>query len=247
MGPKEIKKENVGDAYQAETKYVRGELPHRGIDLLKRPPQFKIYDHAANRVDLPQPEKADGEGIWGVLQARRTRRTYKPEPLTLMQLSQLLWAGDGKTKEGRETFLRSAPSAGALYPIEIYVMANNVEGLEKGIYHFDVENARLSFILPGDFGEAAAHAALDQPMLAKSGAVIFMTAVVERTRWKYDQRAYRYIYLDAGHIGQNLCLAAQGLGLGACEIGAFYDDELNGILKVDGVEETVVYAITVGR
>ena len=247
MGIKEIKKENVGDAYQAETKYVRGELPHRGVDILKRPPHFKIYDHAANRVDLPKPENSGGEGLWGVLQTRRTRRTYKPEPLTLMQLSQLLWAGNGKTKEGRETFLRAAPSAGALYPIEMYVMANNVEGLEKGIYHFDVENASLSFILPGDFGEAAARAALDQPMLAKSGAVIFMTAVVERTRWKYDQRAYRYIYLDAGHIGQNLCLAAQGLGLGACEIGAFYDDELNAILKVDGVEETVVYAITVGR
>ena len=237
----------MGDAYQAETKYARGELPHRGIDLSKRPPHFKVYDKSVKRVALPQPEKSGGEGIWGVLQARRTRRTYKPEPLLLSELSQLLWAGDGKTKEGREMFLRAAPSAGALYPIEIYVMANNVEGLEKGIYHFDVGNARLSLILPGDFGEAAAHAALDQPMLAKSGAVIFMTAVVERTRWKYDQRAYRYIYLDAGHIGQNLCLAAQGLGLGACEIGAFYDDELNGILKVDGVEETVVYAITVGR
>ena len=89
--------------------------------------------------------------------------------------------------------------------------------------------------------------ALGQASLAKSGAVIFLTAIIERTRWKYRQRAYRYIYLDAGHIGGNICLACESLGLGTCPIGAFYDDELNSILGVDGTEETVVYAFTVGR
>jgi len=240
-------KENAGDVWQAATKYNRDTLPGRDIDLSKRPPKYKTYEKPIRTVDLPHPVTEGGSGIWGVLSTRRTRRTYKPEPLSLTELSQLLWAGDGKSREGRETFLRTAPSAGALYPIELYVMVNNVTGLDKGIYHFDVVGGRLSMIKAGAFGQQAAAAALGQAMLEKSGAVIFMTAVIERTRWKYNQRAYRYIYLDAGHIGQNLCLAAEAMGLGICPIGAFYDDELNEIIEVDGTEETVVYAMTVGR
>lgn len=242
-----IEKENVGDAFQEITKYGRDDLPKGGLNLERRPGHYKVYDGTQKTIELPVPRKKGGPGIWATLDARRTRRTYRPEPMDLKDLAQLLWAANGKTKEGREAVLRTAPSAGALYPIEVYVMVNDVDGLDGGIYHYDVPGHRLALLRDGDYSETAAHAALGQTMLAKCGAVIFLTAIIERTRWKYRQRAYRYIYLDAGHIGQNVCLAAGGLGLGACPIGAFYDDELNAVLGVDGTEETVVYAFTVGK
>ncbi|MBI5190995.1 MAG: SagB/ThcOx family dehydrogenase [Nitrospirae bacterium] len=242
-----IEKENVGDAFQQVTKYDRDDMPRGGLDLEKRPGHYKVYEDPIMTIELGQPDRAGGAGLWDVLDARRTRRTYRPEPLALGELSQMLWAANGKTKEGREAVLRTAPSAGALYPIVLYVMANDVEGLEKGIYHYDVPGHRLVMIREGDYSDAVARAALGQSMLAKAGAVIFLTAIIERTRWKYRQRAYRYIYLDAGHIGQNICLAAGGMGLGTCPIGAFYDDELNAVLGLDGTEETVVYAFAIGR
>lgn len=239
--------EHIGDDYQQATKYTREDLPKGGPDWDHRPARHKEYENPLAVVELPFPDQTGGKGIWDVLTGRRTRRTYKDGPLSLHDLSQLLWAANGKTKEGREASLRAAPSAGALYPIELYVMVNDVEGLQKGIYHYDVQTHGLTFIREGEYGARAALAALGQAMLLKSGAVLFMTAVVERCRWKYRQRAYRYIYLDAGHIGQNICLAGEALSLGVCPIGAFYDDELNAILEVDGVEETVVYAMAVGR
>jgi len=242
-----IEKENVGDAFQSLTKYDRGELPKGGLDMAARPEHYKVYKTPISALDLPVPEHKGGGALWELMAKRRTRRTYKLEPLTLAELSQLLWAANGKTKEGRDAVLRSAPSAGALYPIELYVMANNVEGLEKGIYHYDVPGHRLLMIKEGDYSEDATAAALGQTSLAKSGAVIFLSAVLERSRWKYKQRAYRYVYLDAGHIGQNVCLAAESLGLGTCPIGAFYDEEFDGILGIDGTDETAVYAFTVGR
>jgi len=242
-----IEKDNVGDKYQELTKYRKDDVPKGSLDWDKKPERYKVYEHPLKVVELPEPLHEGGGALWELLAKRRTRRTYKPEPVSLTELSQLLWAANGKTKEGREAFLRSAPSAGALYPIELYVMVNNVEGFEPGVYHYDVAGHRLSLIREGAYGEAAVRAALDQQSLAKSGFVVFLTGVIERTRWKYKQRAYRYIYLDAGHIGQNVCLAAESLGFGTCPIGAFYDDELNAILGVDGVEETVLYAFTVGR
>jgi len=242
-----LDKENIGDQYQQITKYRRDDMPKGGLDFDKKPPHYKEYAHPLAVISLPEPLHEAGGPLWEMLASRRTRRTYKPEPLSLAIVSQLLWAAGGKTKEGREAVLRSAPSAGALYPIEMYLMANDVTGLEKGIYHYGVAGHRLSLIREGDFAEVASSAALNQSMLAKSGVVIFMTAVIERTRWKYRQRAYRYIYLDAGHIGQNICLAGESLTLGVCPIGAFHDDEINAILGVDGVEETIVYAMTVGR
>lgn len=242
-----IDEDNVGEAFQRITKYHRDDLPKGGPDWENRPPRHKEYERPLDVVELPFPDQSGGNPLWEVIAGRRTRRTYKNVPLGMHDISQLLWAANGKTREGREAALRAAPSAGALYPIELYVMANYVDGLKKGIYHYDVTGHSLALIREGEFGEKASLAALGQAMLTKAGAVVFMTAVVERCVWKYRQRAYRYIYLDAGHIGQNICLAGEALSLGVCPIGAFYDDELNGIIGVDGTEETLLYAMTVGR
>jgi SagB-type dehydrogenase family enzyme len=166
--------------------------------------------------------------------------------LPLPLLSSLLWAAQGITAVARDFQFRSAPSAGALYPVETYLAARAVEGVEQGLYHFRPYAFDLELIKSGNFGEAVAAAALGQRMAADAQTVFLWTAVIERSRWKYRQRAYRYIYLDAGHIAQNLYLAGTAAGMGVCGIGAFYDDHLNALLGVDGVEETALYLASVG-
>jgi SagB-type dehydrogenase family enzyme len=159
----------------------------------------------------------------------------------------MLWAMQGITQPGRGVDFRTAPSAGALYPVETYLVVHNVEGVDPGVYHYDVQHHQLEQLKRGDFRAAVAHAALDQGMAARANVVFVWTAVFERPKWKYKQRAYRYVYLDAGHIAQNLALAAVALGLGSCQIAALYDGEANDLLGVDGVGESTVYMTVVGR
>jgi SagB-type dehydrogenase family enzyme len=166
--------------------------------------------------------------------------------LPVNTLSALLWAMQGITSEAGNFQFRSAPSAGALYPIETYFLARSVESLEQGIYHFRPLAFDLELIKPGDFSRDMAQAALGQGIVATAQVTFIWTAMVERSKWKYRQRAYRYIYLDAGHIAQNLYLAGTAEGLGVCGIGALFDDAVNALIGVDGTEETVVYMASVG-
>jgi SagB-type dehydrogenase family enzyme len=122
-----------------------------------------------------------------------------------------------------------------------------VEGIEIGVYHYGVRDHLLEVVASGDFGGDITRAALFQEFCAEAAAVFVWTAVFPRAKWKYRQRAYRYVYLDAGHIAQNLALAAVGLGLGSCQVAAFFDDEMNALLGVDGVEESVLYLSAVGH
>jgi len=155
-------------------------------------------------------------------------------------LSQMLWAAQGITRVIRDFGLRTAPSAGALYPVETYLVVHSVEGIEPGVYHYAVETHELDQLQVGDFRAVVARAALDQKIAYRANVVFVWTAVFERSKWKYKQRAYRYLYLDAGHIAQNVALAAVALGLGSCQIAALYDDEANALLGVDGVDESVI-------
>jgi SagB-type dehydrogenase family enzyme len=163
------------------------------------------------------------------------------------ELSQLLWAAQGITRESRGVDFRTSPSAGALFPIETYLVIHDVEGIDAGLYHYDVEHHRLDQLKLGNFRTEIARAALDQRFAAHANVVFVWTAIFERSKWKYRERAYRYIYLDAGHIAQNAALAAVALDLGSCQIGALYDGEANDLLGVDGVEESTVYMTVVGR
>jgi SagB-type dehydrogenase family enzyme len=161
-------------------------------------------------------------------------------------LSSLLWATQGVTAEYGETLFRTAPSAGALYPVETYIFANQVETLEKGIYHFRPREFDLELIREEDLAKELSFGALGQNMVLQAHVTFLWSAVVERAKWKYRQRAYRYIYLDAGHIAGNLYLAGEALGLGVCTIGALFDDPVNNILGIDGEEETIIYMATAG-
>ncbi len=189
-------------------------------------------------------------------------RSFGATPLSLLELSRLLWASAGITTSfitpHGQDFYRAAPTAGALYPIETYVVANRVEGLEPGLYHYRVAGVdilerpivegshSLEQLKTGDLRSEISAAALDQPMCAKAGAVFMWTAVFARSEWKYRERAYRYFYLDAGHMAAHLSLAAVAQGLGSCPVAAFYDDEVNALLGVDGQTEGIVYMTAVG-
>jgi SagB-type dehydrogenase family enzyme len=142
---------------------------------------------------------------------------------------------------------RACPSAGALYPVETYLVLNDVEMIEAGIYHYSVPDHSLEQLQKGDFRLKIAQAALDQDMAYAANAVFVWTSLFARAKWKYEQRAYRYVYLDAGHIAQNLALAAVALSLGTCQIAALYDEEVNALLEIDGNEESVLYMSVVGH
>ncbi len=177
---------------------------------------------------------------------RRSVRAYKDEPLSLKDLSQLLWATQGITAETEGYQLRAAPSAGALYPIETYLCVNRVDGLQPGIYHYAVREHELEVLKTGDFSRQVRAGCLDQQMAEKAPVVFLWSAIFNRSTWKYLNRAFRYVLLDAAHIAHALALASTALDLGSCQIGAFYDDELNELLGLDGTEESVLYVSVVG-
>lgn len=236
--------EGIGEEYQSLTKYIRGSLPRRKLDWGAQPSLRKVYPKAIKRVELPTPATEGGPPLWETIRARRSERSYKREPITVEQLSQLLWAAQGITQKMRN--YRAAPSAGALYPVETYLVVNCVEGFGAGLYHYDALDTVLELLKEGELGPQTAAAALDQRMAEEAAIVFIWTAVPERGKWNYLERAYRYIYLDAGHIAQNIYLAATALGLGCCAIGALYDEEVNRLVGADGISETVVYMCTVG-
>jgi SagB-type dehydrogenase family enzyme len=237
----------IGDRYQQETKYHREKMAGGCLDWRNKPAEFKEYPRETRRFSLRDGDKGGGGNLWEIMAARRSIRDFAPKDITFEELSQLIWATQGITGSVYEFRLRVTPSAGALYPIETYVVVNRVAALTPGTYHFNARENELEQLAEGNFGATIAASSLDQSMAAKTAVVFVWTAVVERTKWKYRERGYRYLYLDAGHIGQNLYLAATSLGLGCCTIGAFYDDEVNQLIGVDGQRETAVYLGAVGH
>jgi SagB-type dehydrogenase family enzyme len=174
-------------------------------------------------------------------------RKYAQEPLSLEHLAFLLWASQGVTGQAGRYLFRSTPSAGALYPVETYLSAHSVAGLAPGLYHFDVEHFALDPLTEGDQAEAVARACLDQSFMAQAPVVFLWTGVFRRAMHKYGNRGVRYILLDAGHICQNMMIAAEAVGCGSCAVAAIYDSEINQLLRIDDEEESILYAASVGK
>lgn len=236
--------------YQDGTSYSRESLTRRQTDPAwrKRVPLYKsLTADGAETVELARPEAVPEADLWRLLRERRSRREFLPSELPQETLYQLLWAAQGITLPGRWAF-RTAPSAGALYPVETYVAAARVDGVEPGVYHWELPEERLARVAARpDVSEAACTACLGQQVAALAPATFIWTALWGRGAQKYGDRALRYAYLDAGHLAQNLHLAAEALGLGCCMIGAFLDDEMNALAGVDGREESAIYAACVGQ
>jgi len=235
----------AGDIFQRETKYEPGKMQGRKLDWEAKPDLYKEYPQA-QKIKLPAFEPARTISLDKTLRQRKSIRNFQDRPISKGQLAYLLWASTGiqRVEDGYE--FRTAPSAGALYPIETYVVANNIKSLEPGVYHYAIRPHQLEQLEQRDFRRRIAGAALEQGMCATAAAVFIWTALFERSKWKYGQRAYRYIYLDAGHIAENLALAAVSLNIGTCEVGALYDDHVNGIIGVDGTQESTICMAAIG-
>jgi len=219
----------------------------RSYDRENRPETYLTYPDALCRVELGTPEFPESCDLFAALRERRSKRNFLPQPLTLNELNLLLWGAQGITADMGEYQLRTAPSAGALYPIETYLVVNRVEGLEPGLYHLDVKGWALEGLRLGDLSDEVCRALLDQEMARSAGVNFLWTAVLERCRAKYYERAYRYIWWDSGHISENLNLVAAGLGLGVCCIGAWYDNLVHELIGIDGVEHLSAMTASVGR
>ena len=235
----------VGDKFQQETKYFPGKLSGGKLDFSTKPPVYKEYP-GKRKIELPPLKPIETLTLNEIFKTRKSIRRYIDKPLKIEKLSHLLWASTGIQRKERGMEFRTVPSAGALYPIETYLVINNVQDLEPGIYHYSVKSHCLEELKTGDYSMEIARAALGQLYAAEANVVFVWTSIFYRTKWKYRQRAYRYIYLDAGHIAQNLALTATGLGLGTCEIGALFDDVTNEILDIDGIEESTILMCSVG-
>jgi SagB-type dehydrogenase family enzyme len=209
-------------------------------DLYKRYPDAPL-------VALPEPSPPAGLPTERAIAERRSTREYSTQPMTAAELGQVLFLATGITADKWGQARRSAPSSGALYPIETYVVVHNVEGVEQGIYHYALHEHALEQIRAGDLRSDTVGQALGQEFLGECGVVIFLTQILQRMRPKYQDRSYRYGLLEAGHIGENGYLAATSLGLGACGVGAFADDDINAMLGVDGTDEAAVYMLAVGH
>ena len=236
---------NVGDEFQTETKYSRNKNLGGKLDWTNKPETYKTYP-TNKTIQLPNPLQKATPTFSEALQKRKSTRSFSTQPLSKVDLAFLIWAATGIQRAEHGYEFRTAPSAGALYPIETYIATNNIQEIEKGIYHYNIKNHLLEEITLGNFGEKIAHAALDQEMCADAAVVFIWTSIFRRSKWKYQQRAYRYIYLDAGHIAQNLALASASITCGSCQVGAFFDDEVNSILGIDGVEESTICLSAVG-
>lgn len=194
-------------------------------------------------VALPDPLVEGSVSIEKSLRNRRSVRAYAKGPLSLQQVSRLLWAAQGVT-HGR--FMRTAPSAGALYPLETYLVAGQVENLPAGVYRYLPSRHELAVILSGDTGDRLCGAALRQDPVCAAPASIVFSAVFSRTTGKYGRRGIRYAWMEAGAAAQNVALQAVSLGLGTVVIGAFDDDAVRKVLTLPDGEEPMLI-MPVGR
>ncbi|MFA4668153.1 SagB/ThcOx family dehydrogenase [Pyrococcus kukulkanii] len=193
-------------------------------------------------IKLPEPRLTGEMSVEEAIAKRRSIRRYRNESLTLQELSQLLWAAQGITEPNRK--FRAAPSAGATYPFEVYVVVGKVKDLEPGIYHYDPFSHSIKLIKRGDFRRALQKAALNQAWVGSAAIDIVLVAYYERTTKYYGERGRMYVHMEAGHIGQNIYLQATALNLGTVAVGAFYEDQVAEILGVDGVP---LYIFPVGK
>ena len=211
------------------------------VEQVEKKPMQQIG--IGERMQLPAPRYESETSVEEALVQRRSVREYADENLTLEELSQLLWAAQGSTAPWGG---RTAPSAGALYPLELYVVVGAVDGLESGVYRYRPHEHELEKVKDGDVRAALSDAALGQEFIQEAAIDIVFTAVYERTTVKYRERGIRYVYMEAGHAAQNVYLQAVALDLGTVTVGAFFDEDVSAVVGLHA-QENPLYIMPVGR
>jgi SagB-type dehydrogenase family enzyme len=242
-------------AFHKHCYHIPGEEWDADINTQPMPELFKKYE-GQDVVVLPEPDRIGGASLWKTIQTRRSHRKYSADPLSLEELSQLLFATVGISEimeltrpDGTDVRypLRVAPSGGARYCVETYLDIQNIEDLDSGIYHYYVPEHQLVRLKTKRDRMELIHTCLDQDWMEPTPVVFIFTSIFYRQQWKYKTRGARYAYMEAGSISENLYLAATGMGLGTCAIGAFYDEAIHSYLQVDGENEFVTLVHPVGR
>ena len=217
-----------------------------------QPPYEIPMEEGKRLIDLPNPDEIDlgNYNLRKAIEVRRSLRRYKDEPISLEELSYLLWLTQGvkKMDEKRNVLWRTVPSAGCRHPFETYLSTNRVDGLEQGLYRFvATENKLVALELNEQFNERLTDACHGQRQVQTSAVTFIWAAVPYRTVWRYSERSYRYLYLDAGHVCQNLHLAAESINCGICAIGAYDDDAADRLMGFNPPEMFVIYLASLGR
>ena len=244
---------DIGHRFLDETRYG-ADVPEALSDQQKGLPQPPLElppTPGVPLIALPDPHDLSLPAIdlLTAINRRHSLRLYRDEPLSLDELSYLLWCTQGvKAITPRPCTLRTVPSGGARHAFETYLMVRAVTGLEPGIYRFLAIEHSLQLVKTGsqvvrDVTELCG----DQKMVELSAVTFIWTAVPYRMIWRYNQRAYRGLFLDAGHVCQNLYLAAEAIDCGVCAINAFFDSEFNNYLGLDGEQQFVIYCASLGK
>jgi len=242
--------EKIGKKFIEKTKYKNLEDKSDQQKGKKMPRLQLDYDDNLKVVELPKysDELIREEKIDKLINQRTSVRKYKNETISLKELSYLLWNTQGVKEKGKKWSFRTVPSAGARHAFETYLLVNKVKGLKKGLYRYlPFDNKIIKIHDKEEFPEDFKKACFGQKMITDSAVSFIWTAYVPRMTWRYQQRGYRYLFLDAGHVCQNLYLSAESIDCGVCAIGAYDDDKVNRLLKVDGEKEFVIYIATLGR
>lgn len=213
----------------------------RGLFLLGCAVSSRLGEEEPLEVKLPEPRPSGEMSVEEALAARRSVRSYQDEALSLTELAQLLWAAQGITAHWGG---RTAPSAGATYPLEVYAVVGEVTGLEAGVFHYRPDGHLFVRRTAGDLRGELASAALGQEWVREAPVSLVIAARYERTTGRYGERGVRYVHIEVGHAGQNIYLQAEALGLGTVIVGAFDDQDVKTLL---GIEEEPLAIMPVGR
>ncbi|NPV66526.1 MAG: SagB/ThcOx family dehydrogenase [Anaerolineae bacterium] len=240
---------SIGREFMLKTRYAQMG-PSDQSQGVPQPPLEKPVPLGATRLPLPEAAAAAPAPLsfLDLVTRRQTLRRYAPTPLSLAELAYLLWCTQGVKKVTPTNTRRTVPSAGARHAFETIVLANRVEGLAAGLYRYGALAHDLIVLgAPADIAAQVMAACLDQQQVVDSAVTFIWVADVYRMQWRYGERGYRYLHLDAGHVCQNLYLAAESIGCGVCAMAAFDDERLNNLLGLDGETEFVIYLASVGR
>ena len=243
-------KDHIGKEFMKKTKYefLTPSDQSKGYPT----PHFEQeYAHKRKSIELPKPNTLEfrDKSLQDAIENRKSIRNYDKKPLSVEELSWLLWCTQGIKEYWQNTItLRNVPSAGARHAFETYLLVNNVENLETGLYRYVASEHKLvEHSMEENIADLIVEAAYNQKFLKNNAVTFIWTAVPYRMEFRYSERSYRYLHIDVGHVCQNLYLAAEAIDSGVCAVAAFYDDLLNKALRIDGEEEFAIYLSSVGK
>ena len=240
----------IGLTFMEQTKH-RYLGPSDQVRGLAPPPVEYEADKSLPECELPRPDAVETGAmqLTEAIERRKSVRDYTRTPLSIEELSYLLWCTQGVKRVVKGIYtIRTVPSAGARHALETYLLVNSVRGLIPGLYRFIATKHSLARISGEErLAERAVRACYGQDFVRTSAVTFIWTAAAYRMTWRYGERGYRYIHLDAGHVCQNLYLCALSIGCGACAIAAYDDDEINHLLEIDGKNNFTVYLCAVGK